>query len=108
MVFKTKQSMIDIDWIRERVRNNEYYFSKHGDQGRQNDNLSIAELEEAVLTGRILEQYADMGRGESCLVAGFSNNKSIHVVCGHRGDWLVIVTVYIPMPPKFKSPYERA
>ena len=101
--------MIDIDWIQERIRNNEYYFSKHGDQERQNDNLSIAEMEEARLTGRVLEQYADTGRGESCLVAGFSNNgKPIHVVCGRRGNWLVIVTVYIPMPPKFKSPYERA
>ena len=101
--------MIDIDWIQERIRNNEYYFSKHGDQERQNDNLSIAEVEEAILTGRVLEQYADTGRGESCLLAGFSNNgKPIHVICGHRGNLLAIVTVYIPMPPKFKSPYERA
>lgn len=101
--------MIDIDWIQERIRNNEYYFSKHGDQERQNDNLSIAEVEEAFLTGRVLEQYEDTGRGESCLIAGFSNNgKPIHAVCGYRGNWLVIVTVYIPMPPKFKSPYERA
>jgi hypothetical protein len=64
--------MIDIDWIQKRIRNNEYYFSKHGDQERQNDNLSIAEVEETILTGRVLEQYADTGRGESCLVAGFS------------------------------------
>lgn len=101
--------MIDIDWIQEKIRNNEYYFSKHGDQERQNDNLSIAEVEEALITGRVLEQYADTGRGESCLVAGFSNKgKPIHVVCGYRGNWLVIVTVYVPIPPKFKSPYERA
>ncbi|MEM2915723.1 MAG: DUF4258 domain-containing protein [Candidatus Bathyarchaeia archaeon] len=35
----------------------EYYFSKHGDQERQNENLTVAEIEEALLTGRILEQY---------------------------------------------------
>ncbi|MBI4680343.1 MAG: DUF4258 domain-containing protein [Nitrospirae bacterium] len=61
-----------------------------------------------MLGGRILEQYEDSGRGESCLVAGFTEaGKPIHIVCGRRGDWLVIITVYIPRPPKFKTPYER-
>jgi len=100
--------MISIDWIREKIKQSEYYFSKHGDQARQDDNLTIIEVEEALLTGRILEQYPDTGRGESCLVAGFSDGgKPVHTVCGKRGDWLAIVTLYIPTPPKFKSPYER-
>ena len=100
--------MIDIDWIRGKIKQSEYYFSKHGDQARQADNLTIIEVEESLLTGRILEQYPDTGRGESCLVAGFSDDgKPVHTVCGRRGNWLAIVTVYIPTPPKFKSPYER-
>lgn len=100
--------MIDIDWIRGKIKQSEYYFSKHGDQARQADNLTIIEVEESLLTGRILEQYPDTERGESCLVAGFSDDgKPVHMVCGRRGNWLAIVTVYIPTPPKFKSPYER-
>jgi len=100
--------MIEIKWIQERVKRNEYYFSKHGDHERQNDNLTIYETEEALLAGRVLEQYKDPKRGESCLIAGFTNEgKPIHVVCGRRGNWLVVVTVYIPQPPKFKTPYER-
>jgi hypothetical protein len=92
--------MIVIDWIREKVKKNEYYFSRHGDQARQDDNLTIIEIEESLLTGRILEQYPDTGRGESCLVAGFSEiGKPVHTVCGKRGEWLVIVTVYsAPIP----------
>lgn len=100
--------MLDIEWITARIAASTYYFSAHGDRERQNDSLTIAEVEEALLAGRILEQYEDTGRGGSCLVVGFSNNgKPIHAVCGRRGDALVIVTVYIPTPPKFKSPYER-
>lgn len=100
--------MREIEWIQERVRKGEYYFSRHGDQERQNDNLTIIEVEEALSTSRILEKYENTGRGESCLVAGFTNTgKPIHVVCGERGDWLVLITVYIPSPPKFKTPYER-
>ena len=100
--------MFKIDWIQDRVYHAEYYFSQHGDQERQNDNLTIAEVEEALQSGRILERYKDTGRGESCLVAGFTDQgKPVHIVCGKRADWLSIITVYIPGPPKFKTPYER-
>ena len=100
--------MFKIEWIIERVQKDEYYFSKHGDQERQNENLLIAEIEEALLSGRVLEHYDDTGRGESCLVVGFTNSgKPVHIVCGARGEQLIVVTVYIPRPPKFKTPYER-
>lgn len=100
--------MLEAVWLQERATKNEYYFSKHGDQERQNDNLTLTEIEEALLTGRILEQYEDTGRGESCLVAGFTKTgKPVHIVCGKRENWLVIITVYIPRPPKFKTLYER-
>jgi len=100
--------MLSLRWVHERVRKGTYYLSKHGNDERQKDALSLSEVEESLLSGRILEQYEDTGRGISCLVAGYSNSgKPIHVVCGKRGDWLVIITVYVPMPPKFKSPFER-
>jgi len=73
-----------------------------------NDNLTIHEVEEALLFGRVLENYPDDRRGESCLVVGYSNSGiPVHIVCGERGDKLVIITVYIPSPPKFKTPYTR-
>jgi len=100
--------LIEIERVRALVASGSYYFSSHGDQERQNDNLTVAEVEECLLAGRIIEQYADSGRGESCLVAGFTSaGKPVHVVCGMRSIWLVIITVYIPRPPKFKSVYER-
>jgi len=101
--------MFKIDWIQERVKKGAYYFSKHGDQERQNDNLTVGDVEEALTTGRILEQYEDTGRGESCLVAGFTEEgKPVHAVCGMRGDWLAVITVYVPRPPRFKTPHERS
>ena len=100
--------MIEQEWIRNKVGNGQYYFSRHGDQERQNDNLTVAEVETALLTGAVIEQYEDTGRGESSLVAGFTKaGVPVHAVCGTRGDWLVIVTTYVPKAPKFKNPYER-
>ena len=100
--------MYDIVWIHSRIREGQYYFSRHGDQERQNDHLTIEEIEEALLTWRIFERYEDTGRGESCLVVGFTESGiPLHMVCWQIEDRIVIITVYIPTPPKFKNPYER-
>ena len=74
-----------------------------------NDNLMISEIEESIFDGSILESYPDDKRGASCLVVGFTKDgKPIHVVCGKNGDFLVLITIYIPTPPKFKNPYQRS
>lgn len=100
--------MIKLEWIRTYVSKGEYYFSGHADVERQNDELSIVEIEDALNNGIMLESYEDTGRGESCLITGFTTaGKPIHIVIGIRGDRPVIITTYIPTPPKFKNPYER-
>lgn len=99
---------MNIDILKDKVRNKEYVFSQHGDNERKNDNLLISEVLEAVENGIIIEIYSDTGRGASCLVAGFSaEGKPIHLVCAELKERIVIITVYIPSPPKFKSIYER-
>ena len=100
--------MIAIDWIKSSIKNDKYIISKHADDERMNDNLTINEIEESIVNGSILESYPEDKRGHSCLVVGFtSEGKPVHVVCGKSDDTLIIVTVYIPIPPEFKNPYER-
>jgi len=73
------------------------------------DGLTIGDIESSILKGQILEEYPDTGRGESVLIAGFTiSGKPVHVVYGRRGDCGVIVTVYIPGPPKFLDPFHRS
>jgi len=55
---------MNIGYIREKVIKDEYFYSRRGDIERQNDNLSVLDVEEAMLTGRVLEEYKDMGMGE--------------------------------------------
>ncbi|NGZ28124.1 MAG: DUF4258 domain-containing protein [Magnetococcales bacterium] len=100
---------LNMEWIKECVSKEKYYFSRHGDVERKKDNLSIQDVEQALLTGIILETYEDTGRGESCLVVGFAKRIiPVHVVCGRLGENMVVVTVYIPTMPKFKTPFARA
>ncbi len=67
----------------------------------------FAQIEEALLTCEVLEQYPDTGRGESCLLVGFAGALPIHVVCGWKGNAVVVITVYVPRPPRFRDPWIR-
>ena len=98
---------MDIETIKAKVRNNDFVLSTHADQEAADEEIDIADIRDAILNDEILEYYEDTGRGESCLILGFVNNRPIHVVCGWRRQSVLIITVYIPKPPKFEDPWTR-
>ncbi len=98
---------MEIQAIKQLVRNGKFVLSAHADQEAADEGIAIAEIRDALLNGEILEQYPDTGRGESCLVLGFANDKPIHAVCGWYRESIAIVTVYIPKSPKFDDPWTR-
>lgn len=98
---------MNIEEIKVRMRNNQYVYSLHAEVERKADGLTFAQIEEALLSGEILEQYPNTGRGESCLFVGFAADVPIHAVCGWRGEKIALITVYIPRPLKFVDPWTR-
>ncbi|MBE2223664.1 MAG: DUF4258 domain-containing protein [Anaerolineae bacterium] len=98
---------MDIEDIKEYIRNDQYLYSLHAETERKADELTFAQVENALLNGTILEQYPDTGRGESCLIVGFDAETPVHVICGWRGTRIALITVYIPTPPKFIDPWTR-
>lgn len=103
---KYEKSM-DIEEVKSKVRMNQYVFTYHAELERKADELTLAQVEVALLNGEALEQYPDTGRGESCLIVGSADEIFIHVVCGWRGEKIAIITVYLPRPPKFIDPWTR-
>ena len=98
---------MDIDEIKGKFSKSQYAYTDHADTERRIEQLTFAQIENAILNGEALEQYPDSGRGESCLVVGFSEEIPIHVVCGWRGDKVAVITVYVPRPPHFSDPWTR-
>jgi hypothetical protein len=99
---------MELSKIREKIRADEYIFSQHAETERKNDSLEISDVESAILNGEILENYPDTGRGESCLILGYSRKKPVHAVCGwNRHQWVVVITVYIPQSPKWTDDRTR-
>jgi len=87
---------MDVDKIRQCICESRYLYSQHAENRRKAEGLTFEQIEEALLNGQILENYADTGRGESCLIVGFGKSVAIHIVCGWREDKVVIITVYMP------------
>jgi len=62
---------VDIDSIQRTLRSGDWLVSAHADQEAADEDIDIADIRDAVLNDEILEQYADAGRGPSCLILGF-------------------------------------
>ena len=95
-----KAKSMDISFIRQAVASNRYEISQHADKERRNDDLSFADIENAIETGKIIELYPNDPRGPSCLVFGRARDgRPIHLAIGFLPcNWVRIITVYIPDP----------
>lgn len=107
------QEPMQIDEIRKLIRAGRYEVSLHAQQERLEDDLDISEIETAILSGEIIEDYPDDPRGPCCLVSGQAGSKAVHVVLGwartreKEERTLRMITVYIPKAPKWSDPRTR-
>ena len=98
-----------LEHIREQVRIDNYEFSLHAEHEREDEHILTEELEQSVMSGELREDYPDDPRGHSCLVLGFAQaGRAIHSVWGFLPNGRVrVITVYIPLPPKWINPRTR-
>lgn len=100
---------MNIKSIRSCIANRQYEISFHAEKERYAEEIGLDEIEEAIANGEILEDYPDDPRGPSCLILGHAGRKAIHIVCGStKTDWIRIITVYIPLKPKWIDEKTRA
>lgn len=68
--------------------------------------ITANEVREAVLSGEIIEEYSEDQRGESCLVLHTKENRTIHVVCTPKAEYLAVITAYLPSPDQWSSDFK--
>lgn len=86
------------DKMREKIRNLEYVMTVHAEEEMENDSLSIYDIENAVLTGNIVERQQDHETEEwKYLIEGKTIDETDIIVVGKLGVYekLVIITVFI-------------
>ena len=97
-----------ISWIRQKIRLNEYQVKLHSLIRINERGFLPREVREALLSGKIIEDYPDDMRGHSCLVWGkTSSGKDLHLVCGIADEILWIITIYEPTADKWETPERR-
>jgi hypothetical protein len=96
-------------FIRNEIAAQAYEISLHADDERLAEHLTVAEIEAALMTCEILEEYPEDPRGPSCLALGFApGGPPVHVVCGRNSlGHLVWITVYVPAMPKWRDARTR-
>jgi hypothetical protein len=65
--------------------------------------ITTTEIRSVIRNGEIIEDYENDVRGHSCLVLGKVNQRSVHVVCSPKDDYLAIITAYIPSDKDWES-----
>ena len=53
---------MDIAEIKAKVRDNQYFYSHHAEVERRAEELTFAQVEEALLSSEVLEQYPEMSK----------------------------------------------
>ena len=82
--------------IANAVAHGQHRYTVHGAQQRIARNLSREDIEEAVQSGEIIEDYPQHHYGPCCLILGFTGTgRALHMVCSCRA-MVDIITVYEP------------
>ncbi len=93
-------------FIRDHIQTKRYRLTKHATIVRLERDITVAELEQALLHGEIIERYPDDQPYPSCLVLGWlTSGDPLHVVCsrGNIEPALRIVTLYEPEDALWES-----
>ncbi len=82
--------------------------TQHARQEMAAEQITLDEVIAAIADGQILEDYPEHQRGACCLLYGCTHQgRPLHIVCTTTQPLLVIITVYVPLPPKWVSATRR-
>ena len=87
--------------IQNRIRQRKYRFSGHSVKRMIKRNMTRQDVESAILTGEIIEEYPDDKYSPSCLVYGKTEDgRDLHIQVS-LPPIVVIITVYEPDPEEW-------
>jgi hypothetical protein len=101
---------VDIETIRERVRQGHYLIKSHAVQHALKEGFERTHMVEAILEGTIIEEYLNDQRVLICGKTTLAKTIDIylHVVCEYADAlYTEFVTAYIPDEQEWESPPVR-
>jgi hypothetical protein len=102
-----QEKHVDIEAIRERTLAGHYLVKSHAVQHALKEGFERRHMVEAILNGRIIEEYPDDQRVLICGRADLLENLTIylHVVCEYADSvYVEFVTAYVPDEQQWQWP----
>lgn len=83
--------------IKQKLQRNQFELSWHAEKEKQEDKITYFEIDKAIKTLEIIEDYPEDRRGSSCLALGFTyEHKPLHFVLGNlEEEKVLIITMFL-------------
>lgn len=98
---------VNIDDIKSLIRDNKIQWRGHMLARMQQRGIMLDDVLNCVLNGEIIENYPADNPYPSCLVAGFSGKKALHVVCAVGEDNIWMITSYYPDKEEWTEDFKK-
>lgn len=87
----------------------EYRVTQHAQAEMVEEEYVLDDVLHAIGNAHVIENYPEHRRGACCLLNGMTRDgRPVHIVCTTRNPVVIIITVYEPKEPKWKTPTERS
>jgi Domain of unknown function (DUF4258) len=98
-----------IDKIRQKITEEQFEFSKHATDQTVSRRIQVREIQEAIASGQVIEDYPEDKYGASCLINGLTlNYRPLHIQCSYPSRPLLkIITVYEPDPQRWNDDFTQ-
>lgn len=95
---------MDINNIKQMVKMGKLRWTNHIMVRILQRNITQEDITNAIINGKIIEEYEDDYPNPSCLIYGINlNNEIIHVVCGLGNTEIWLITAYYPDTMEWKK-----
>lgn len=98
---------IDLEKLQQLCNAKNIVLTEHALQRLVECKISIQDILQAIMTGKIIKQYEDDKPFASCLVLGITiNQKPLHLVISHDEEFIYLITAYYPNPTQWEADWE--
>lgn len=93
----------DYDAVKQAFRDKTYTLTDHASDRAAKRRIRSPEIEQAILSGEVIEDYPDDKYGPSCLILGYTDDKRpLHVQVSYPNR-IKVITVYEPSPDEWEE-----
>ena len=86
----------DYDMLKKAFQDKTYLMTAHGSDRAAKRKIRSAEIEQAITSGEVIEDYPDDKYGPSCLILGYTEDKRpLHIQVSYPTK-IKMITVYEP------------